>query len=452
MPFTDPENRPSLFAILTLALALAGAASMTYYHLGLFMPLSQKANAARGLQGRYSFGNDFYPIWLTSREWRRDPYSVEMTREIQTGLFGRPLVPRHPGDPVSEYRTFAYPAFTDLLFWPVSKIPFAVSRAVLAPLLALLTLVSVVFWARALSCRPGAIGMAILILLTLGSYPVLEGLYAGQLGLLVGFLLPASLLAMQRGRLLLAGFLMALTAMKPQMTVLAVFFLLLWTLQDWRRRRGFCIGLFGTLIPLVGAALLVWPHWIQDWLEVVLGYHRYARPPLVGEVLAEPLGPRAAMASLLMVLALVAVAMLLAWRNRGATAESQDFWRTLSLLLCITTVALLPGQAIHDHVVLLPGIFLLVMSRQELSSSHISKMLMYIGVAVTVWPWFASFCLILLRPVFTDQQFYSKAIFALPLRTAAVFPFIVLGLLLLVGRSKTSLSGELPAAALSHNP
>jgi hypothetical protein len=34
-----------------------------------------------------------------------------------------------------------------------------------------------------------------------------------------------------------------------------------------------------------------------------------------------------------------------------------------------------------------------------------------------------------LRPLLSHRLFYSKAIFALPLRTAAVFPFVVLGLL-----------------------
>jgi len=44
-----------------------------------------------------------------------------------------------------------------------------------------------------------------LILLTLSSYAVLEGLFAEQLGLLVGFLLAASLAALVRERLFLSG-------------------------------------------------------------------------------------------------------------------------------------------------------------------------------------------------------------------------------------------------------
>src|ERR1700690_4516377 len=134
MSAPDSGNRPSSrFALLSLSLALLGAAAMVYYHLALFMPRVLEVSATRNLAGGYAVGNDFYPVWLTSREWlreRRDPYSAEVTREIQQGLFGRPLDPRIPTDPLTDYRTFAYPAFSDLLFWPAAEFPFPVVRVV----------------------------------------------------------------------------------------------------------------------------------------------------------------------------------------------------------------------------------------------------------------------------------------------------------------------------------
>jgi len=426
------------FALLALSFALVGAATMVYYHLGLFMPRVLEVGAAKNLAGGYAFGNDFYPVWLTSREWlreRRDPYSAEMTRAIQQGLFGRPLDAQIPTDPLTDYRTFAYPAFTDLLFWPAAEFPFPVVRVVMVALLAVLTLASIVLWTHALSWRLSWIWICVIALLTLCSYPVIEGLYADQLGLLAGFLLAASMLALRSNRLLLAGILMALTTIKPQMTVLAIIYLLVWVAHDWRERRRFCIGLFGTGILLAGTALIVWPHWIQSWARVLVGYHRYAKPPLVREVLAEPLGANTAgAAAILMIAALLIAALVLAWRNRSAAIDSTQFWLTLSILLGITTITLLPGQALHDHVILLPGIFLVALRREEWSSSWIFKMLLAIGTAALVWPWIAAFSLIVLRPLLTHQQFYSKAIFALPLRTAAAFPFVVLGLLALALR------------------
>src|ERR1700756_620741 len=194
-----------LSSTLALCLALIGAASMLYYHQGLFMPRVLAVRAARGLDNGYAFGNDFYQVWITSREWLRngrDPYSPEMTCEIQTGLFGRPLDPNRTNDPVDR-RVFPYPAFTGLLFWPAAEFPFSPVRAVVVCLLAVLTVACVLLWLRALLWLIGGKWIAVILLLTLSSYPALGGLYSGQLGLLVGFLLAAAMLAIQRSRFLL---------------------------------------------------------------------------------------------------------------------------------------------------------------------------------------------------------------------------------------------------------
>jgi hypothetical protein len=412
---------------------------MLYYYQGLFIPRLLEVRVAKNLAGGYSFGNDFYQVWLTSREalrGRRDPYSAEMTREIQTGLYGRTLDPRIPSDP-TDLRMFPYPAFTDLLLWPAARLPFPVVRVVALCLLAVLTLASIQAWMLALSWQPDWRWLAVIVLLILCSYPVLEGLYAGQIGLLAAFLLASCILALQRGRLLFSGVLMALTTIKPQVTLLAILYLLLWSSCDWRRRGRFCAGFVPTILLLVGAALVVWPHWIQSWLHVVVEYHGYTKPPLVSEVLASTLSPGVAgPASLIMTAALLTAALLLAWRSRSAAADSPEFWLTLSLLLGVTTIALLPGQAVYDHVILLPGIFFLASRSQPHYSSRIFRALLAIGIAVLLWPWIAALGLIVLRPVLSSELFYSRAVFVLPLRTAVPFPFVVLALLIVKYRAR----------------
>jgi hypothetical protein len=447
MPAPESRNWQSRLAVVGLGLALMGAAGMVYYQFGLFMPRVQSVREAKHLAGQYTFCNDFYPIWLTSRKWldeRRDLYSAANTREIQIGLFGRPLDAHIPSDPPTDYRTFAYPAFTDILFWPASEVPFLRLRVGWAALLAALTAAGVLFWTRALSWRVSLAWLAIIILLTLCSYPELEGLYAGQLGLLVGFLLAASLLALQRGRLLLAGMLMALTTIKPQMTLLAILYLLVWSLQDWRRRGRFSVAFFATMFLLVGASLVVWPDWIQSWMRVILDYPRYAMPPLLSVLLGSTLGSFGGKAVL--VIALLA-ASVLAWLYRGAAAGSNEFWLTLSVLLAVTTIAVLPGQSVCDHIILLPGIFLLASRGQPQRSSPIFRALLILGIAVLLWPWVASLGLIALRPFLGAEIFESKAVFVLPLRTAAPFPFVVLGLLAMAWRGALRRQTELTSAS-----
>ena len=169
-----------------LLLAILFAAAMGYYHLEIFLPHARAMHAAHGLGNGYFFGNDFYPIWLTSREWafdQRDPYSPEMTRAIQIGLFGRSLDPRNPLDPDAGYRTFSYPAFTDILALPLAGMHFAAARVLLALLFPLLLALAVLLWVRFFGGRTSPDRLAILIILTLFSYPGLEAVFALQWGL-----------------------------------------------------------------------------------------------------------------------------------------------------------------------------------------------------------------------------------------------------------------------------
>jgi Glycosyltransferase family 87 len=429
MPTSDSGNRSSVrFATFALCLALVGAASMLYYHLHLFIPNVLQVRAAKGLGNGYAFGDDFYPVWLAahlSQLDHRNPYSPETTRQIQIGLFGRPFNPLKPTDPPVDYREFAYPAFTELLVWPVADVQFAQLRPILAVLLALVTTASLWLWMLALQWRVHPLWFAVIVVLALCNYQVLEALFAEQPGLIVGFLLASAALALRRNRLLLAGVLMALTLIKPQMTLLAIGYLLLWSLFD-RRRAKFSVGLLITLAFLVGSSLLLWPRWIEQWIKILFGYHRYATPPLI-TVLLGSWSPYLGKA---LIIALWGVSCVLAWRNRRATPDSPDFWWTLSLLPAITSVTLLPGQAIYDHIILFPGIFLLLRYRRELrNAGRVPRTLLAIGAVVLFWPYAAAFALIVLRPLMSLNVFNSTAVFALPIRTTASLPFAVLALL-----------------------
>ena len=148
---------------------------------------------------------------------------------------------------------------------------------------------------------------------------------------------------------------------------------------------SFWAGFLTTLAFLVGSLSDSRPRWIEQWIKVLLGYHRYAtpavdyRPARQLESLSRQSADHRSVGQ---------SAALLAWRNRRATPDSLDFWLTLSLLLAITSVTLLPGQAIYDHVILLPGIFLLLRYRRELSNAgRVPRTLLAIGAVVLFWPY-----------------------------------------------------------------
>jgi hypothetical protein len=411
-----------------LLLSVLCAACMVYYHLFLFVPRAMEVRAAQGFGNGYSFGADFYPIWLTSRQGllnHRDPYSAEMTREIQVGLFGRALDAGNPAAP-QDYRAFAYPAFVDLLFWPPALLPFSVVRIGLVVLFAGATALSIVFWLRAYRLRATAAVLVSMMLLTLSSYVVLEGLYAEQMGLFVGFLLAASLAALVNGRFFLAGSLLALTLIKPQMMALVAGYLILWSFAQWRERRGFVAGFLFVTGSLAVSSLLVWPRWIPEWLSVMFGYRRYSPPPLVCYLLGNQLGSRLGPV-LIAVLLLCAVA--LAWRMRHVAATSTDFALTISLLLALTTITLLPGHAVYDHVLLLPGVILIALSwRRFAASSRLFRVVLGASALTLFWQWILAPVVIAMRTILSAQLFTS-AVLTLPIRTAGAIPFGICALL-----------------------
>jgi hypothetical protein len=425
---SNPKDPSSSVAVLAVILAMAGAASMTYYHLGIFIPHAQQNRAIAGTAGGYSFGNDFYPVWLTARAAQTahcDPYNIEITRRIQTGLFGHPINPRNAFGPPADYRQFAYPAFADLILWPVGYLDFRQIRWLLAVVLPVLTIASIWFWFKALNWKIQSVWFAIFVALALTSYQLLESFFAEQPGLIVGFFLAASAYALSSNRLLLGGVLSSLTLIKPQMTALLIFYLLLWSLND-RHRFRFWQSLLAVAFMLMAGSLWIWPTWLQEWITILLGYHRYATPPLIivlfGKSLSGYLG------SALLVSLLIAGAIA-AWKNRSASSDSENFWFTVSLMLAITAVTLLPGQAIYDHVILIPGILLVLRHRHELLRRNwISGALVSAGALVLCWPWIGAFVVIVLRR-FVSSAFSDSTLVMLPIRTAVPLPFVVLALL-----------------------
>jgi len=122
-------------------------------------------------------------------------------------------------------------------------------------------------------------------------------------------------------------------------------------------------------------------------------------------------------------------AIVLAWRKRQALPGSMNFGLTVSLLLAITTITILPGHAVYDHVVLLPGIILIALSwRSFAASSRAFRVVLALTALVLFWQWICAPLVIAVRP-FVSHQFFVAYVHNIPIRTAASIPFGVLSLL-----------------------
>src|SRR5258708_35881023 len=187
----DPSSVRRQPIVLFLVAALA-AASMWFY-VDRILVGYQVADAAARERPRGNL-SDLYPRWLGAHELlrhHRNPYGDDITIEIQKGYYGRALDPTRPNDP-KDQQGFAYPVYVVFLLAPLIDLPFHDVQIFFHWLLLGLTAASVWLWLRALRWRPPPLAIAICIVLTLGSFPAVQGVKLQQLSLLVAALLAGS--------------------------------------------------------------------------------------------------------------------------------------------------------------------------------------------------------------------------------------------------------------------
>ncbi len=433
----------------TLILALLVAIGTSYYYFDLLIPRSRLRDAANQMGGPYGFGGDFYPIWLTGRALLfqgTNPYTPEMTRAIQIGLFGRPMDSRRPADPPTDFRAFAYPIYVDLLMAPLLPFRFEAVRIVLALLLPVLTAAGLILWLRAFRLQLSARALGVATILFLVSYPVLEGLYAQQVGLLVGTALALAIASIVRGRMVLAGVLLGLASVKPQLVWLLALGLALWVASDWTRRKGLALGFFVTMALLFLASQLLLPGWLGGWWHSMIGYSHYTLPPLTQLVLGRFLGTVAGVGML-------AFTAALCWTTRREPATSGRFSLAVSFVLAVTVTVEPTGGAVYDHVVLIPAIFWLGFRWAEiLNGSRPVRVLAMVAAFAIGWQWIVA-CGVAVLSLFSAVPASNPAVLVFPARMAAPLPFVLLALLsffvVRVLREKTAVEDLRPALAES---
>lgn len=414
---------------LGLFLALLFAGSMWFYVQQVLVPYQKADAAARGRpRGNLS---DLYPRWLGTRELvlhHRDPYSPEVTREIQTGYYGRPLDPSRAGDPrfdePKDQQGFAYPLHVVFLLAPTIDLPFPEVQSGFRWLLVILTLASVLLWLQVLRWRPSATVAAILIVLTFGSYAVVQGIKLQQLTLVVSALLAGCAAALVAGYFSLAGFLLALATIKPQLALPVVGWLALWAFSDWRRRQIFVWSFGLTTAIFLAAAEYVLPGWLGRFREAVAAYQQYTGGAgSLLDVLATP-----ALGKVIAGAAVIAVAST-GWRVRRVSHDSAAFGTMLALVLAVTLV-IVPTFAPYNQVLLLPAGFLIAASWTKLwNRNRLARAACGVALLVVFWPWLAS-CGLMVGSLFLTPSSVQRA-WAAPLYTSLGIPLVVLGLLAL---------------------
>lgn len=413
--------RPPFLAALTLA--LAASASMWFF-INRILIAQQIAYAAEHHRPRGNL-SDLYPRWLGARELlrrHRNPYSAEITREIQQGYYGRPIDPSRPDDPKDQQR-FAYPVYVVFLLAPTIDLPFDAVQIGFRWLLLGLAAVSVLLWLRVLRWRPSSRTVLIFIVLMLGWLPMVQGIKLQQLTLLVAALIAASGACLAGGWLFLAGGLLALATIKPQLTWPLVLWLLLWAGSDWRSRRRFVFGFGLMMLLLLTGAELFLPGWLRMFVGAISQYHQYTHNESLLAFLVGPI-----LGWILAASSVLACAACL-WSQRREPASSAPFGRCFALVLALTVV-IVPMSALYNQVLLAPAILMLV--RSSISGDEVLpaiRLARFVGGVLLVWPWIAttglSLAYLWLTPALRER------VWPMPFYASFMLPVFIFGLALL---------------------
>ena len=409
--------------LLGLSLSLVAAASMWLYFQNLLIPYQlSDAQAKQKPRGNLS---DLYPRWLGARELllrHRDPYCAEVTREIQMGYYGRPLDPARKNDPIDQ-QGFAYPIYVVLMLAPTVTLPFSTVHGIFFWLLTLLTAVSVPLWLRTLRWRVSRTATFIWILLTVSCFPAIQGLKLQQLTVLVVALIAGSMYAITRRRFVLAGILLAMASIKPQLVFLLILWLCIWLLGNWSERQRVLWSFVISMSVLVVAGEFLLPGWISEFRGAMKDYYRYTGggnsllngflPPLWARIAA---------------LLLVGMVLIFAWHNRRAGEETPAFQWLLCFTLA-TTLVVIPMFAPYNQLLLLPGVMMALRARQELwQKSHLSQFFCWMTAASVGFPFLTAACLVIAL-AFLPGTTVQKA-WGLPFYPSFAIPITTYGLLL----------------------
>jgi hypothetical protein len=208
---------------------------------------------------------DFVQPWTSARALlleHKNPYSPEVTREVQIALLGRPIPPENC------QHTLLYPAFFAFII-PHFLLPYRLGVSVWLVTLQALLVVATWLIVRCLG-RGRGISTVHLLLLTLAAvtfrYSLLNLGYT-QYTILVLFWAVVTLWLWDRGQFLVAGVALALTTFKPQLVIVLIplWLLLAVTQRHWR----FLVGFGGGVGLLLALPFFFVGNWIPSYLDTL---------------------------------------------------------------------------------------------------------------------------------------------------------------------------------------
>ncbi len=389
------KSRPTGFVLgLIFAIGLLVLAGLTY------------ANYSYTTQN--PGGNDFLSRWVGTRLFLTrglSPYSPPVTRQIQETAYGR--LARTGEDQM----LFAYPFYTTLVVAPFALVgEYALARALwmtAAEMMLILIAISGISLCR---WRLPAWLLAIVLLFAVLWYHGLRPVINGNPSVFVALFICLSLMAIRSEQDALAGFLLAMTTIKPQMMILFLLLIMLWSISH--RRWGILGSFFGSLLLLVAGFSLFVPDWILQNIRQILSYPQYTLPGTPGAILMGWL-PGVGKQLGWGITILMAIILLLEWRKVMGMEFRWLLWASCLTLVVTNLIGI--QTATENYVGMFPAL-VLVFTLWEERWSHAGRWLVLasiLGLFAGLWYLFIATLQVGDQPIQNPVMFFPLPVLLL---------------------------------------
>ncbi len=300
---------------------------------------------------QYPGGNDFLSRWVGTRLFLTkglSPYGEQATRQIHEMAYGRDA---RPGE---DQMLFAYPMYSVIIVAPFALIAeYSLARALWMTVLEV-SLILITFIGLSLSrWKPSSWLLSILLIFSFLWYYGLRPVINGNLAIIVALLIGLALMALKSELDSLAGFLLALTTIKPQMVVLLIPLLLIWAISH--RRWNLILSFVGSLILLMAGFSLFIPDWIVQNFRQVLSYPTYTLPSTPQAILVNWL-PGVGKQLGWTISILMAILLLLEWRSVVGKEYRWLLWTACFTLVITNLIGI--QTATENYVAMFLGLVL----------------------------------------------------------------------------------------------
>ena len=212
---------------------------------------------------------DFFAIWYGSQLTinHTNPYSQEATQVIHENLSGRPL-----GPGVYEH-SFPYPAFIAVILFPFATLPYPTAFVAWTGIQLPLLFVALYLLIKFLDMELNRLEFAFLFIAgSIGFLFPLISYALGQISIFLLLLLASIFFLSKNLRIIEAGILLAFTAIRPDIFIIAGLSTIIIVRQSKRAIKHLVLSTIISIVVMNLLSTFLLGFWYFDWLNILSKY------------------------------------------------------------------------------------------------------------------------------------------------------------------------------------